>query len=132
MNRRHFVQSSIAAAVALSFHQKLALAQITDAEAKVAVDIEAMTGQHEDILLQRSAVQELSDSIRGNVLLPGGEAYNDARLLLNAAYNQYPALVVQPYSSAEVSRAVQFAAENRLLTAVKCGGHAFAGTSSCD
>jgi FAD/FMN-containing dehydrogenase len=132
VNRRHFVKSSIAAAVALSFHQKLALAQMADAEAEVVANIEAMTGQGEEILLQRSAVQELSDSIRGKVLLPGGEAYNDARLLLNAAYNQYPALVVQPYSSADVSTAVQFAAENRLLTAVKCGGHAFAGTSSCN
>ena len=132
MNRRHFVKSSVAAAVALSFHQKLVFAQMADAEAEVAAKIEAMTGQGEEILLQRSAVQELSDSIRGNVLLPGGEAYDDARLLLNAAYDQYPALVVQPYSSADVSAAVQFAAENRLLTAVKCGGHAFAGTSSCD
>ena len=132
MNRRHFVKSSLAAAVVISFHQKLALAQMADAEAEVAANIEAMTGQREEILLQRSAVQELSDSIRGNVLLPAGEAYDDARLLLNAAYNQYPALVVQPYSSADVSTAVQFAAENRLLTAVKCGGHAFAGTSSCD
>ena len=132
MNRRHFVKSSVAAAVALSFHQKLVFAQMADAEAEVAANIEAMTGQGEEILLQRSAVQDLSDSIRGNVLLPGGEAYDDARLLLNAAYDQYPALVVQPYSSADVSAAVQFAAENQLLTAVKCGGHAFAGTSSCD
>jgi FAD/FMN-containing dehydrogenase len=132
VNRRQFVKSSVAAAVALSFHQKLALAQMADAEAEIASNIEAVTGSGKDILLQRSAVQELSDSIRGNVLLPGGEAYDDARLLLNAAYDQYPALVVQPYSSADVSTAVQFAAENRLLTAVKCGGHAFAGTSSCD
>ncbi len=132
MNRRHFVKSSVAAAVALSFHQKLVFAQMVDAEAGVTSDIEAMTGQGEEILLQKSAVQELSDSIRGNVLLPGSEAYDEARLLLNAAYNQYPALVVQPYSAADVSTAVQFAAENRLLTAVKCGGHAFAGTSSCN
>ena len=132
MNRRHFVKSSVAAAVALSFHQKLAFAQMADAEAKVASNIEAVTGQGEEILLPRSAVQELSDSIRGNVLLPGGEAYDEARLLLNAAYDQYPAMVVQPYSAADVSAAVQFAAENRMLTAVKCGGHAFAGTSSCN
>jgi FAD/FMN-containing dehydrogenase len=132
VNRRHFLKSSVAAAVALSFHQKLALAQMADAEAEIAANIEAITGQGEEILLQGSAVQELSDSIRGNVLLPAGAAYDDARLLLNAAYDQYPALVVQPYSSADVSATVKFAAENRLLTAVKCGGHAFAGTSSCD
>ena len=53
MNRRHFVKSSLAAAVAISFHQKLALAQMADAEAEVAANIEAMTGQREEILLQR-------------------------------------------------------------------------------
>lgn len=132
VNRRHFVKSSLAAAVALSFHQKLALAQAADAKSGVAADIEAITGQGEETLLRRSAVQELSDSIRGNVLLPGGKAYDDARLLLNAAFDQHPALVVQPYSSADVSAAVRFASENQLLTAVKCGGHSFAGISSCD
>lgn len=132
MNRRHFVKSTIAAAVALSFNQKIALAQMADAQASIAADIEAMTGDGREILLQRSAVQELSDSIRGNVLLPGGKAYDEARLLLNAAFDKYPALVVQPYSSADVSAAVQFAADNRLLTAVKCGGHAFSGRSTCD
>ncbi len=132
MNRRHFVKSTIAAAVALSFNQKIALAQMADAQASVAADIEAMTGDGRETLLQRSAVQELSDSIRGNVLLPGGKHYDEARLLLNAAFDKYPALVVQPYSSADVSAAVQFAADNRLLTAVKCGGHAFSGSSTCD
>ncbi len=132
VNRRHFVKSSIAAAVALAFHEKLALAQMVDAEAKITGNIEAITGQGKEILLPASAVQELSDSIRGNVLLPGGKAYDEARLLLNAAWDQHPALVVQPYSPADVSAAVRFAAENRLLTAVKCGGHAFSGTSSCD
>ena len=132
MNRRHFVKSSVAAAVALSFHQKLVLAQMADAEAGIASNVEAITLQGEEILLQQSAVQELSGSIRGNVLLPGGEAYDEARLLLNAAFNKYPALVVQPYSAADVSRAVQFATQNSLLTAVKCGGHAFSGTSSCN
>ena len=45
MNRRYFVKSSVAAAVALSFHQKLALAQLVDADAGIAADIEAMTGR---------------------------------------------------------------------------------------
>jgi hypothetical protein len=132
LNRRHFVKSSVAAAVALTFHQKLALAQMADAEAGVSAEIEAVTGNGQEVILSQSSVQDLAGRLRGNLLLPGSEAYNDARLLLNGTYNKFPALVVQPFSSADVCTAVQFAADNGLLTAVKCGGHAFAGTSTCN
>jgi hypothetical protein len=85
-----------------------------------------------EVTLARAAVQELSDSLMGKLLLPGSKAYDDARYLLMQAYDKYPALVVQPTSAADVQQAVTFANENALLLAVKCGGHAAAGTSSCD
>ena len=132
MNRRHFCKSSVAAAVALSFHQSLIRAAMADGDSKVGDNIQAVTGNGDSVTLPKSAVQELADSLRGNVLLPGSEAYDEARLLLNAAFDKYPALVVQPYSAADVSSAVQFASENNLLTAVKCGGHAFSGSSTCN
>jgi FAD/FMN-containing dehydrogenase len=132
VNRRNFCKTTVAAAVAFSFQQKLVLAAMAEEGADVSADIKAVTGNGEERLLQQSAVQDFADSLRGNLLMPGSEAYDDARLILNAAFNQFPAMVVQPYSAADVSTAVRFAAENNLLTAVKCGGHAFAGTSSCD
>ncbi len=132
MNRRHFVKSSVAAAVAFSFQSQILRAAIVGPEGSVSSDINAITLDGAEVTLNASAVQEFGDSIRGNLLLPGSEAYDDARLLLNAQFNKFPALVVQPFSAADVSAAVRFAAENRLLTAVKCGGHAFAGQSTCD
>ncbi len=132
MNRRHFVKTSVAAAVALSFQQQLVRAAISGSEGEVPSDILANSLDGSDVTLTKSAVQEFGESLRGNLILPGSEAYDNARLLLNAQFNQYPALVVQPFSAADVSAAVRFAAENNLLTAVKCGGHAFAGQSSCD
>jgi FAD/FMN-containing dehydrogenase len=39
---------------------------------------------------------------------------------------------VQPTGAADVGNAVDFARDNSLLLAVKCGGHAASGTSSCD
>jgi FAD/FMN-containing dehydrogenase len=77
-------------------------------------------------------VQELSDSLKGKLLLPGIEGYEEARLLLNPDFDKYPALVVQPTGPADVSSAVTFARENELLLAVKCGGHSASGQSSCD
>jgi FAD/FMN-containing dehydrogenase len=132
VKRRQFLQSSVAAAVALSFQHQFVRAAVTATEGEVASDINAIRLDGSELTLGQSAVQDFGESLRGNLLLPGSEAYDDARLLLNAQFNQFPALVVQPYSAADVSSAVRFAAENRLLTAVKCGGHAFAGTSSCD
>jgi len=132
MNRRHFVRTSLAAAVAISFHRELALAAMADGGAAVSGDIKAVRADGQEVILKQSAVQELADSLRGNVVLPGSEAYENARLLLNPRINKYPALVVQPVVPNDVCNAVKFARQENLLTAVKCGGHNFRGDSSCD
>lgn len=131
MNRRHFVRTSLAAAVAISFHRELALAAMAEGSA-VSADIKAVTGDGREVLLKQSAVQELADGLRGTVALPGSEAYESARLLLNPRVNRYPALVVQPVVPNDVCSAVRFARQENLLTAVKCGGHSFRGDSTCD
>ena len=70
--------------------------------------------------------------MRGNLVLPGHEVYEEARRVLNASINRYPALIVQPKGVADVKNAVDFARESNLLVAVKCGGHSFSGKSTCD
>ena len=95
-------------------------------------DIDAVRGDGSEVTLAKAIVQELSDSLKGKLLLPGSQAYDDARFLLVQSYDKHPALVVQPVGAADVQHAVNFARENDLLLAVKCGGHAAAGTSSCD
>ncbi len=82
VNRRNFVRTTIVAAVAVSFHRELALAALTDGSALNA-DIKAITGDGKEVLLSQSAVQEFADSLRGSVALPGSEAYESARQLLN-------------------------------------------------
>jgi FAD/FMN-containing dehydrogenase len=132
MNRRHFVQASIAAAVAGAFPGGRGLAAILSPSMKVDADINAVTGDGASITLPRAAVQELGASLRGNLLLPGHEAYEQARRVLNASIDKRPALIVQPKGVADVKAAVDFARESSLLVAVKCGGHSFAGKSTCD
>ena len=77
-------------------------------------------------------VPELGDSLRGNLLLPGHEAYEEARRVLNASIDKHPAIIVQPKGAADVKNAVDFARESSLLVAVKCGGHSPSGKSTCD
>ena len=133
MDRRKFLRSSLSAAglAALPGAQSLAMSFV-HTPTSVPTDIDAVTGDGEQLTLAKAVVQELSDSLKGKLILPGMSGYDDARFLLQAKYDKYPALIVQPMSAADVQHAVDVARENSLLLAVKCGGHAAAGTSSCD
>lgn len=133
MDRRNFIRSSLSAAVAASLPGTQALAaSLLHTPTTVPSNIDAITGDGAEVTLQQAAVQELSDSLKGKLLLPGSSAYDDARWLLRPQYDRHPALIVQPTGSADVQSAVDFARDNSLLLAVKCGGHSASGQSSCD
>lgn len=133
MDRRRFIRSSLSAAVAASIPGTQALAaSLLHTPTSVPADIEAITGEGTEVTLPQAAVQELSDSLKGRLLLPGSQAYDEARTVLNPSFDRHPALVVQPTGSADVQNAVDFARDNSLLLAVKCGGHSASGKSSCD
>ena len=133
MNRRGFVRGSLAAAIgASSLSTSGAFGAILSPSKGVDADINAVTGAGKSVTLMKAAVQELGESLRGNLLLPGHPAYDDARRVLNASISKFPALIVQPRGVADVRRAVDFARESSLLVAVKCGGHSHSGKSTCD
>jgi hypothetical protein len=132
MNRRRFVQRSLATAVMASLPATRSLGAILSPSMAVDADVDAVTGGGASVTLKRAAVQELGESLRGNLLLPGHAAYDEARRVLNASIDRYPALIVQPRGVADVRNAVDFARESSLLVAVKCGGHSHSGKSTCD
>jgi FAD binding domain-containing protein/berberine-like enzyme len=130
MDRRHFLASSVAAAVAASLPIGRLLA--AGRGVPVAGDVAAVTGSGAATTLERAALQELRDSLRGALLLAGDAGYDEARRVLNESINKYPALIVQPTGVADIRNAVTFARERNLLLAVKCGGHSPSGKSTCD
>ncbi len=132
MNRRRFVQSALAAAVVAALPISRIDAAILSGSMSVDADVNAITGAGAEVTLKRAMVQELGDSLRGNLLLPGHEAYEEARRVLNASIDKHPAIIVQPKGTADVKNAVDFARESSLLVAVKCGGHSPSGKSTCD
>jgi len=133
MKRRRFLSQSIAATVAATLPARALWAEsLRHTPTEVSGNINAVTGDGAPVTLARAAVQEFSDSLKGKLLLPGIEGYDEARLLINPDFDKHPALVVQPTGPADVSNAVTFARENELLLAVKCGGHSASGQSSCD
>lgn len=128
MNRRHFLQSAVAAGVASALPMQIALARLTEVQGDVA----AVTGSGASLALEQAAVNELSDSLRGNLLLPGNVGYDLARSVLNRSIDRHPALIVQPDGATDIQHAVRFAAERNMLLAVKCGGHSYSGKSTCE
>ena len=128
MDRRRFLRSSLSAASLAAIPGSRALANsLVHTSTTVPHDIDAVTIDGDQITLSKATVQNLSDSLGGKLLLPGSPAYDQARSVLMQAYDKYPALVVQPMGAADVQHAVNFARDNSLLLAVKCGGHAAAG-----
>jgi len=132
MNRRRFLTHSTSAAVFAALYSGQAGAAALRALLQVTTDIDAVTGNGERVVLEKAAVQELADSLRGPVLVTGSEGYDLARRVLNKSIDRFPALVVQPTGVADIQTAVTFARERNLLLAVKCGGHSFSGKSTCD
>jgi FAD/FMN-containing dehydrogenase len=68
----------------------------------------------------------------GEVVLPGDDGYEDARLIWNRMIDRRPAAVVRPEQPQDVVAALRFAREQELQVAVRCGGHSIPGHSTCD
>ena len=130
MERRRFCQSAIGAAVAASLPAGQSIASYLQALTTVTGDIDAITHDGAERILKQAEVQELSDSLRGRLLLSGDDGYDTARHVLNGSIDKYPALIVQPSGATDVGLAVDFARENNLITAVKWGGHSTSGKSN--
>ena len=82
--------------------------------------------------LEEAVVQELKASLRGQLIRPGDDAYEEARKVWNGMFDRRPALIARCAGTADVMSAVNFARDNRLQVAVRGGGHSFPGHSVCD
>jgi FAD/FMN-containing dehydrogenase len=80
----------------------------------------------------RGSIPQLRAALRGEVIAPNDPEYESARLVVNAAVDRRPALIVRPVDSAEVSLVVSVARTHRIELAVRGGGHSFAGHGTSD
>ena len=85
-----------------------------------------------EIELPGSAIEAFAAGLRGEVLLAGSQGYDQARRVWNAVFDKKPAIIARCTGAADVQKAVNFAREHQLLTAVRAGGHSYSGKSSCD
>ena len=132
MNRRHFLGSTLSAVVAASVPGTAQANALLRSLTVVTSSIVGRSGDGNEVTIEKAALKELKDALRGQLLLAGNDGYDAARRVLNPSIDKHPALIVQPSGAADVATAVTFANERGLLVAVKCGGHSFSGKSTCD
>lgn len=82
--------------------------------------------------VHEKSVRDLRRSLRGRVLLPDDEAYDEARGVFNGMIDRRPAVIARCAGAADVAGAVNFARERDLLVAVRGGGHSVVGNAVCD
>jgi FAD/FMN-containing dehydrogenase len=75
---------------------------------------------------------DLQAKLRGEVILPGDAPYDEARKLYNAMIDKRPAAIVRCVDVADVMACVNYARENKILTAIRGGGHNGPGLGSCN
>jgi FAD/FMN-containing dehydrogenase len=99
---------------------------------------EAMVGVHGTTLdgattiLSDALVDELRGTLRGRLIRPGDEAYEQGRRVWNGNIDRRPALIVRCAGVADVIAAINFARDNQLVLAVRGGAHSAAGHGTCD
>lgn len=78
------------------------------------------------------SLDQLRSSFRGELIQAMDAAYESARKVYNGMIDKRPRLIARCVDVADVIAAVEFAAGNGLLTAIRGGGHNGAGMGTCD
>ena len=86
----------------------------------------------ETSIRDEEALDEFSETLRGSLVRPDDEGYDEARTVWNAMIDERPAVIVRCAGVADVISAVRFAREHDLPISVKGGGHNIAGRAVAD
>jgi FAD/FMN-containing dehydrogenase len=88
--------------------------------------------QNSATALDKATVEEFRAQLRGRLIQPGDEAYEEARKVYNSMIDRRPGLIARCVDAADVIASVNFAREQRLLLAIRGGGHNGPGLATCD
>ncbi len=83
-------------------------------------------------MLSGATITNFKASLRGELIEPGDQSYDGARKVYNAMIDRRPRLIARCADVADVIAAVNFGRENKLLVAVRGGGHNAGGLGVCD
>jgi hypothetical protein len=99
---------------------------------EVMMTIESIDAKDRVSRLDKQTVSIFKGSLRGELIQPGDDHYDEARQLYNGMIDKRPGLIARCVDAADVITAVNFGRDHDLLIAVRGGGHNGAGLGSCD
>jgi FAD/FMN-containing dehydrogenase len=76
-----------------------------------------------------AGAEALRSKLKGHVIAPPDEAYDEARSLWNGVIDKRPALIARAANANDVAEAIRFAREHGLTVTVRGGGHGVAGNA---
>lgn len=79
-----------------------------------------------------ATIQELREAVRGEVVAPGDDGYDESRAVWNGDIDRKPALIVRCSGAADVMAGLRFARSEDLEVAVRGGAHNVAGFATTD
>ena len=83
-------------------------------------------------MITPDAIRDLRNGLRGVLITPGDDSYDEARRVYNKAIDRHPALIARCAGVDDVRRSLEFARHNAILTTVRAGGHNVAGRALND
>ncbi|MHC4488747.1 MAG: FAD-binding oxidoreductase [Planctomycetota bacterium] len=83
-------------------------------------------------MVNQEGVEKLKESLRGELIQPHDEVYDETRKVYNGMIDRRPAMIARCADVADVITAVNFGRENDLLVAVRGGGHNAGGLGVCE
>jgi FAD/FMN-containing dehydrogenase len=92
-------------------------------------DLRIATSEGADAILEEAAVEAFAGALGGQLLRPGEDGYDRARVVWNGMIDRRPALIARCAGVADVITAVRFARTHRLLVSIKGGGHNITGNA---
>jgi FAD/FMN-containing dehydrogenase len=82
--------------------------------------------------LKPGKIEELRRNLKGEVLLPNDDAYENARKIWNATIDKHPGVIIRCSTTSDVVHAVKLARDSGIMLAIRGGGHNIAGNALCD
>jgi FAD/FMN-containing dehydrogenase len=95
-------------------------------------DVRMTTYTGGETTLKGETLEKLKADLRGDVLTGDSPKYNEARKVWNAMIDRKPGVIIQCTTADDVVRAVSLARDQKLVVAVRGGGHNIAGNAVCD
>jgi FAD/FMN-containing dehydrogenase len=83
-------------------------------------------------MMNDAAIAEFKAGMRGELIEPGDAGYEEARKVYNRMIDRRPRMIARCADVADVMAAVKFGREQKLLVAIRGGGHNAGGLGVCD